>query len=219
MTRQLPAESYAQAKACLEARADIPSERGRSPGTSASATPSWDVISSQAEGSGDSSGAAVGADGAGARPAPSPFFVVAHVPLRTWSMRQEQASELAGELEHDGLIDTETVQRIACDATVVVAVDDDVGHTMYEGRARRFPTGAQRREVIRRDRDVASRAATNATFANVHHIVPWKPEGRTDLDNLVLLCRHHHGVVHRSGWSMTGNANEELSFPAPRAGS
>ena len=40
-----------------------------------------------------------------------------------------------------GLIDGETVQRIACDATVVVAVDDEVGHTMYEGRARRFPTG------------------------------------------------------------------------------
>ena len=50
-------------------------------------------------------------------------------------------SELAGELEHGGLIDLETVQRIACDATVVVAVDDAVGHTMYEGRARRFPTG------------------------------------------------------------------------------
>ena len=85
-------------------------------------------------------------------------------------MRQAAASELAGELEHDGLIDIETVQRIACDATMVVAVDDDVGHTMYEGRARRFPTGAQRREVMRGTDDVASRAATNVTFTNVHHI-------------------------------------------------
>ena len=53
------------------------------------------------------------------------------------------------------------------------------------------------------------------TFTNVHHIVPWKPGGRTDLDNLVLLCKHHHGVVHRNGWTMTGNANEELTHRQP----
>ena len=102
-----------------------------------------------------------------------------------------EPSELAGELEHHGLIDIETVQRIACDATVVVAVDDDVGHTMYEGRAQRFPTGAQRREVIRRDRQCRFPGCPNDTFTNVHHVVPWKPGGRTDLDNLVLLCDHH----------------------------
>ena len=84
--------------------------------------------------------------------APNPFFVVAHVPLEDLVDESGDKSELAGELEHHGLIDVETVQRIACDATVVVAVDDALGHTMYEGRARRFPTGAQRREVIRRDR-------------------------------------------------------------------
>ena len=66
--------------------------------------------------------------------------------------RVRRNDALAGELEHGGLIDGETVQRIACDATIVVALDDDVGHTMYEGRARRSPTLAQRREVMRRDR-------------------------------------------------------------------
>ena len=125
------------------------------------------------------------------------------------------ASELAGELEHDGLIDRATVQRIACDATMAVAVDDDVGHTMYEGRNRRFPTGAQRREVMRRDRRCRFPGCENVTFTNVHHIEAWKPKGRTDLDNICLLCRHHHGVVHRSGWTMSGNANAELTFLGP----
>ena len=147
--------------------------------------------------------------------APNPFFVVAHVPLEDLVDDAGEKSELAAELEHDGLIDVETVQRIACDATVVVALDDQVGHTMYEGRARRFPSGAQRREVIRRDRHCRFPGCANATFANVHHIVPWKPGGGTDLDNLVLLCRHHHGVVHRKGWSMEGNANEELRIENP----
>ncbi len=150
--------------------------------------------------------------------APRPFFVVAHVPLEDLVNPAGDANELAAELEHDGLIDVETVRRLACDGTVVVAVDDEVGHTMYEGRARRFPTGAQRREVIRRDRHCRFPGCSNATFAAVHHIAPWKLGGGTDLDNLVLLCRHHHGLVHREGkkgWSMTGNPNEELSIVGP----
>jgi nicotinamide riboside kinase len=147
--------------------------------------------------------------------APNPFFVVAHVPLEALVEESGETSELAGELEHHGLIDVETVRRIACDATVVVAVDDGAGHTMYEGRARRFPSGTQRREVIRRDRHCRFPGCTNATFVIVHHIVPWKPGGGTDLPNLVLLCRHHHGVVHRKGWSLSGNANEELSIRVP----
>jgi hypothetical protein len=99
---------------------------------------------------------------------------------------------------------------------VVVALDDDVGHTMYEGRARRFPTQAQRREVTRRDRHCRFPGCTNVTFTNVHHIVAWKPGGRTDLDNLALLCMFHHAMVHSDkGWTMSGNANAKLTFTGP----
>jgi HNH endonuclease len=107
------------------------------------------------------------------------------------------------------------MRRIACDATIAIAVDDDVGHTMYEGRARRFPTKAQRREVRRRDRHCRFPDCTNVTFANVHHIVPWEAGGLTDLGNMVLQCLHHHRLVHSNGWSMTGNANEELTIIGP----
>jgi hypothetical protein len=107
------------------------------------------------------------------------------------------------------------VRRIACDATIVVALDDDVGHTMYEGRARRFPTDAQRREIMRRDRHCRFPGCTNVTFTNAHHIKPWKPGGRTDLENLVLLCEHHHRRVHSRQWTMSGDANEELTFVGP----
>jgi hypothetical protein len=148
----------------------------------------------------------------------SPYTVVAHVPLTSLVEESGEQTALAGELEHVGLIDGETVQRIACDATIAVAVDDDVGRTMYEGRARRFPNDAQRREVARRDRHCRFPGCANKTFTNVHHIVAWKPSGRTDLPNLVLLCKHHHGVVHRNGWTMTGDANEELSIVSPTGG-
>ena len=199
MTLQLPALEYAETKATLEARAKrIPSE-GETP---------WDerLCEGFLELLGSSSGQAGSA---------SSKLVVLHVPLQALVDEQVEPSELAAELEHHGLVDVATVQRFACDGPVAVAVDDDVGHTMYEGRARRFPSEAQRREVMRRDRECRFPGCAAVTFADVHHIVPWKPTGRTDLDNLALLCRHHHGVVHRKGWSMSGNANDELTIVGP----
>ena len=118
--------------------------------------------------------------------------MVVHAPLAALVDDADHTTELAGELEHNGLIDCETVQRIACDATIAIGVDDAVGHTMYEGRAKRYPTATQRREVIRRDRQCRFPGCTNATFTNVHHIKPWGSGGRTDLENLVFMCQHHH---------------------------
>jgi hypothetical protein len=120
-----------------------------------------------------------------------------------------------GELEGGGLVDAQTVKRLACDATVVVALDDELGHTMYEGRAKRFATDTQRREVTRRDRRCRFPGCAASTFTNVHHIVEWKPGGRTDLDNIALLCEFHHHRIHSRGWSMTGNANAELRIVTP----
>jgi hypothetical protein len=208
MTAQLPPESYAEIKARLEAVArDVPSDGG---------TP-WDQRCCDAllEVAHSSSDVGVGTGTGAGSVTGSPFFVVAHVPLTALTDKSGRNTGLAGELDHVGLIDSETVRRIACDATITVAVDDDVGHTMYEGRARRFPTRAQRREVMRRDRHCRFPDCTNVTFTNVHHVVPWEPGGLTDLDNLVLQCLYHHHLVHSEGWSMRGNANEELTIIGP----
>jgi len=135
-----------------------------------------------------------------------------HVPLATLA---DPGAPLAGELEHHGLVGADTVRRLACDGAVVVALDDDVGHTMYEGRARRDPSGAQRRELWRRDRHCRFPGCGHATFTHPHHLVPWHPAGRTDLDNLVLLCEHHHRRMHARAWSVVGDANGELTFVGP----
>jgi hypothetical protein len=204
MTVQLPPESFGETRACLEARARrIPSD-GETP---------WDQRLCDAFMETIRSSSARGSQGRGATS--SPYFVVAHVPLAALVDGSGQDTALSGELERDGLISCETVRRIACDATIAIGVDDDVGHTMYEGRARREPTDAQRREVMRRDRHCRFPGCTNATFTNTHHVVPWKPDGRTDLDNLALLCVHHHHLVHSGGWTMSGDANTELTFVGP----
>jgi hypothetical protein len=138
------------------------------------------------------------------------YLVVAHTDLDFL-----RGSEGSAEIERFGPISRETIERIACDATLILAVDDDKGHTMYEGRAHRDPSPTQRREVFRRDRQCRFPGCPNVTFTNVHHIVPWKPHGRTDLPNLVLLCDHHHHLLHSKQWSMSGNANDTLTFVGP----
>jgi hypothetical protein len=205
MSVQLPPESFAQTRACLEARArGVPSD-GETPWDQRLCDAFMEIIH----------GSAPGAQVQGTTTTASPYFVVVHTTLGALVEEDKEGSALAGELERDGLISTETLRQIACDATLAIGVDDDVGHTMYEGRARRTPSDAQRREVMRRDRHCRFPGCPNVTFTNVHHIVGWKPGGRSDLDNLVLVCVHHHHLVHSAGWAMTGNANEELTFTGP----
>ena len=180
MTAQLPAETYAEVRAGLEATArNVPSD-GQTRWDQRLA----DALVTVVRGGGrptrrpsspprrDSAAEAP----SGAEVAPSPYLVVAHVPLATLS----EDSELAGELEHRGLIDAVVARRLACDAPVVVALDDDVGHTIYEGRARRDPTPTQRRELWRRDRHCRFPGCRNATFVNPHHVRWWKRDPRQD---------------------------------------
>jgi hypothetical protein len=200
---QLAPEAFAETRSCLEVRArQVPSD-GQTPWDQRLCDAFLEVIRSAQPGA------------SGRATTTSPYFVVVHVPLDALVDESGSSSVLAGDLERDGLISTEVVHQIACDATVAIGVDDDVGHTMYEGRARREPNPAQRREVMRRDRHCRFPGCTNVTFTNIHHVVPWKPGGPTDLENLALMCLHHHHLVHSGGWTMSGNANEELHFVGP----
>jgi hypothetical protein len=204
MTVQLPPDSFAEARSRLESMAkEIPSVDGETSWDQRMADAFMGLIRSGQDGGTESS-------------ANSPYFVVVHAPLAALLDETGEASDLAGDLERGGLLSVEAVRRVACDATIALAVDDELGHTMYEGRARRDPSGPQHREVRRRDRHCRFPGCTNVVFTNVHHIKEWKPDrGRTDLDNLVLLCVHHHGLVHSKQWRLSGNPNDLLTFVGP----
>jgi hypothetical protein len=145
----------------------------------------------------------------------SPFFAVFHAPLAALIDEAGDPSALGGDLERGGLLSLETVRRLTCDATFVIAVDDENGHTMYEGRQHRFPTAAQRREIWRRDRCCRFPGCRNAVFTEPHHLDWWIRGGMTDLCNLALLCKFHHDLVHSKGWTVSGDANAEIVFVGP----
>ena len=200
---QFPAEEFAEVRAAVEAQAKAQPSDGET---------RWDQRQYDAFIALFRSGAS----GRSRRADPwNPYFAVFHVPLSDLIDETGDPTELVGDLERGGHLDLETVRRLACDATFVVAVDDDNGHTMYEGRAHRSPTGAQRREIWRRDRCCRFPGCANAIFTDPHHMRWWIRGGTTDLTNLVCLCKFHHGLVHSKGWSVTGDANVEIVFVSP----
>ncbi len=95
--------------------------------------------------------------------------------------------------------------RILCDCEIGRIVMSADSLPIDVGRTRRVFTAAQRRAVILRDRACAWNGCdVPAAFSEIHHIRWWdRDTGQTDLENGVLLCSHHHHVVHQQDLTIT----------------
>jgi hypothetical protein len=121
-----------------------------------------------------------------------------------------------------GMLDTgirlspETVRRLACDATVLPAILGGQSQVLDLGRQRRLFTGAVRRALNLRDGGCAFPACDRPpAWCQGHHIVSWLEHGETNLDNGVLLCGHHHRMVHHGEWEVRLGADRLPEFLPP----
>ena len=73
-----------------------------------------------------------------------------------------------------------------------------------------------RRALRVRDKGCRFPGCTNTRFVDGHHIEHWADGGETSLDNLVLLCRHHHHLVHEGGFVCEKSLNGAINFKNPR---
>jgi hypothetical protein len=111
-----------------------------------------------------------------------------------------------------------TVRQMACDARIMPVVLGGAGQILDVGRARRLATGALRRALHIRDRGCAFPDCDRPPrWTDAHHITAWGDGGPTNLDNLVLLCRHHHRLVHLPGaaWQIRLGADRQPDFIPP----
>ena len=92
-----------------------------------------------------------------------------------------------------------TLRRLACDAELVPAVLGSHGEPLDLGRARRHVTPALWAALVIRDRHCAFPACDRPPLmCHAHHIHHWTDGGPTTIGNLVLLCGHHHRLIHGS---------------------
>jgi Domain of unknown function (DUF222)/HNH endonuclease len=100
----------------------------------------------------------------------------------------------------------ETVRRIGCDGSVV-AISHRNGETVRVGRKTRAIPPALRRALDARDRGCRFPGCENHRFVDAHHVQHWARGGETRLDNLILLCRRHHTLVHEGGYTIDGEGD------------
>ncbi len=74
---------------------------------------------------------------------------------------------------------------------------------LFLGRRTRTATPAQRRALLARDRGCAFPGCGHTLHLIAHHVRHWEHGGGTDIDNLVLLCRRHHKLLHDGEYTIS----------------
>jgi hypothetical protein len=121
-----------------------------------------------------------------------------------------------GWLDTGALLSATEARLLACDARIIPAVLGTEGQVLDIGQARRLFTGPLRRAIVLRDGGCSFPGCDRpAAWCDAHHLIPWADGGPTALANGCLLCRHHHGVIHRTAWEVRLSADGRPEFLPP----
>jgi hypothetical protein len=122
----------------------------------------------------------------------------------------------AAELEGGVALDPAVARRLCCDARIKVMAHGRDGAGFGVGRTSRTVPPWLYREIRRRDRGCRFPGCHRTIGVAAHHLDWWvRDEGPTDDDNLALLCRAHHRLVHEGRWGIRGHPAGVLTFIRP----
>jgi hypothetical protein len=108
--------------------------------------------------------------------------------------------------EHGELLPAGTAIRLADQAALTTCQLTATGGILDYGTSRRLATPGMRRALAARDHGCTFPGCTvPASWCQTHHVIGWRAGGPTSLDNLTLLCGHHHRTFERSGWTCQMN--------------
>lgn len=110
-------------------------------------------------------------------------------------------------------ISASQARRLACTAHLIPAVLDGRSVPLDLGRSRRLFTPAQRLAMAVRDQTCRAEGCdVPASWCEAHHLRPWEHGGRTDIDDGVLLCSHHHHRVHDTSYLVERHPDGDVRF-------
>ncbi|MFP3463493.1 DUF222 domain-containing protein [Arthrobacter globiformis] len=102
-----------------------------------------------------------------------------------------------------GPVNPATIRKIACDADIIPIVLGSQGRILDIGRTTRIFPPHTRKAITARDQGCAFPGCTiPAAWCEAHHITYWSRGGPTSTGNGVLLCSHHHHLIHKEHWTI-----------------
>jgi hypothetical protein len=118
-------------------------------------------------------------------------------------------------VEDGPAISVSTAQMIGCSAGWSWMLHDSAGKVLDLGRRRRRPNAALRRAARERDNCRCRFPGCESRRVDLHHIQYWSNGGRTQLDNLLSLCKFHHMLVHDRGYLIAATRDGTFAFCRP----
>jgi 5-methylcytosine-specific restriction protein A len=118
------------------------------------------------------------------------------------------------EMDHVGPVDPQIARRVACDGAIRRVVMEGKSEPLDVARSTPKIPAAMRRAVIIRDRHCQWPGCDRPpSWCDVHHAWPWEEGGTTCKENLILLCRRHHRMLHkRHGFRLRIDRGRPLFF-------
>ncbi|MEO6533179.1 MAG: DUF222 domain-containing protein [Pseudolysinimonas sp.] len=128
------------------------------------------------------------------------------------------AAELPGTLEGYGPIDADTARRLAAHAPSFQRIlTHPITGTILDidRRSYRPPADLKRWLGLRDEHCTFAGCGRRAADCDLDHRVAWVDGGRTSVENLAHLCRHHHRLKHEGGWRSEQASNGASRWTSP----
>lgn len=144
----------------------------------------------------DSRGSVSGVDsankcGCGSRRASADITIVQHL--------SADGTEAFAEIAGGAVIPPSVLEEHFCNAAIKGVVFSSEGVPLWHGHTKRRATKAQM-NALRARYGACGGCGADMWICDGHHIEPVSQGGRTDIDNMMLLCWICHQKVHRHGW-------------------
>ncbi|MCI2416185.1 HNH endonuclease [Saccharopolyspora sp. K220] len=111
-------------------------------------------------------------------------------------------------------ITADNARRLACDAEILPVLLGSDGAPLNVGRTERTAPAHLRAALLQRDDTCAFPSCDRPPGTpDAHHIVSWIDGGPTNLNNMVMLCGHHHRAIHNQHWQITIEHNRPIFIP------
>ena len=100
-------------------------------------------------------------------------------------------------------VSVETIKRHLCDTGYLGILFDATGQPLNVGRDERLFNRQQRRALAARDGGCRWPGCDQPpSWSESHHIENWADLGLSNIDYAILLCAHHHMLLHNQNWKI-----------------